>query len=76
MVSLAISKAVSIYLVLLFCFSYSFLTLVIVLISAILKAHFSYFSHGYFSWVFYRAFLLSGSVLSNRATLSSENACS
>ena len=28
-----------------------------------------------FSWVFYRAFLLSCSILSSRATLSSENAC-
>ena len=55
---------------------YSLFSLVILLISAILKAQFSYFSHGYFSWVFYRAFLLSGSVLSSRAALSSENACS
>ena len=54
---------------------YSFLTLVIVLISAILRAHFSYFSQGYFMGLL-PCFSLFGSVLSSRATLSSENACS
>ena len=45
-------------------FSKAFLSLVILLISAIQRAHFSYSSQG-FSWVFfYRAFL-SGSVLSS-----------
>ena len=81
---LAIYKAVFVYLVLLLFFffflggggrdcSYFFISLVILLISAILRAHFSYFSQG-FSCLFYRAFLRS--VLSSRATLSSENAYS
>ena len=48
-----------------------------VLISAILGAHFSFLFLKDFSCVFYRAFLLSGSVLSSMAVLSSsENACS
>ena len=55
------------------CF-YSFLFWVFLLISATERAHFSYSSQGFFSWVFfYRAFLY-GSVLSSTA-LSSENAC-
>ena len=56
--------------------SYTFVSLVILLISAILRAHFLLFFFRDFSCVFYRAFLLSGSVVSSRATLSSENACS
>ena len=54
--------------------SSAFLSLLILLISAILRAHFSYSSQRFFSCVFYRAFLLSGSGLSSRAALSSENA--
>ena len=48
----------------------------ILLISAFLRAPFSYFIHGFFSCVFCRAFLLSGFLLSSRAALSAENACS
>ena len=47
----------------------------ILFVSAILSAHFSYFSQGFFMRLL-RAFHRSGSVLSSRATLSSENACS
>ena len=43
--------------------SKAFLSLVILLISAIQRAHFSYFSWDLFMGFFYRAFLVSGSVL-------------
>ena len=49
------------------------ISLVIVLISAVLGAHFSYSSQGFFMSSTVLCF--SGSVLSSRATLSSENAC-
>ena len=44
--------------------SYAFLSLVNLVVSAILGAHFSYSSLGFFV-VFYRAFLLSGSDLTS-----------
>ena len=47
----------------------------ILLISAILSVHFSDLFRD-FSCVFYSAFLLPDSILSSRATLSSENAYS
>ena len=46
----------------------------ILLIPASLMAHFSYFSQGFFMRL-QPYFLLSGSVISSRAALSSENAC-
>ncbi len=52
--------------------AYSFVSLVILLISAILR---DYFSQGFFMRLL-PCFFLSGSVLSGRVTLSSENACS
>ena len=51
-----------------------FLSLVILLIFSYSEDSFFLFSEE-FPGVFYRAFLLSGSVLSSRAALSSENAC-
>ena len=70
---LAICRAIFVYLVVVFLFSFSLFSD---------SVDFSYSAGSVFlffcdfSCVFYRAFLLSGSVLSSRGALSFENACS